>query len=307
MKSIKKFLREAKKNNLTMLYLWNEYRRFREKIYYKIYSDEEFIIKCFTKKHGFVPNLKTPKSFNEKLNWMKLNYHNDLQTQCVDKYCVREYVKQCGLENILNPLLYVYNNVEDIDYDKLPDKFVLKGAHGSGWNIIVKDKSKLNFQKWKPIMRSWMKQNIYYSGREWPYKNVKPKIVCEKYIDTRGNDLRDYKIFCFNGIPKYIQVDGERFIDHKRAFYDINWVRQDIQLCGYARDYYAEKPKKLDEMLNIARALSKPFPFSRIDLYNVDDRIIFGEITFFPDAAFGKFSPEDVDNQWGNLIELPII
>ncbi len=305
MKKIKQWLRNSRKKSFFMLWLWNEWRRNREKGYAKKYTDEEFIKKAFKSNYGFEPNLENPKRFNEKMCWLKLHYRTPLHTKCADKYGVREYVKECGYEHLLNELVGIWDNVNDININELPNKFVFKATHGSAWNVICKDKSKFKFKKWKPIMKSWLKQNPFYSGREWPYKNIKPRIICEKFLDANGDDLRDYKIFCFNGEPKYIQVDGERFTNLQRAFYDTNWIKQDIQCCGLPKDYTADKPKSLEQMLEIAKKLSAPFPFARVDLYNFGETIIFGEITFYPDCGLCVYDPDEVDFIWGEMVELP--
>lgn len=302
---ISKELRNWKNNNLFGSYLWNEWRRIREQVIYKRKSDEDFICELYQKRTGKTLNLYNPETFTEKLQWMKIHHKDPLMSICADKYGVREYVKGKGLECILNPLIAIYDSVDEIDYSVLPDKFVLKGTHGSGWIVLCKNKNELDIKGYNRIMRSWLKQNIYYSGREWVYNDIPHRIVCEEYIDSKGDDLRDFKIFCFGGKPIYIQVDGDRFSSHKRAYYNLDWEKMPFQYGDYAKDYTADKPENLDEMLKIAEVLSEPFPFSRIDLYNVEGRIIFGEITFFPDAGFANFDPPETDYEIGKLFELP--
>lgn len=298
-------LRKWKNSNLFGSFLWNEWRRIREQVIYKQKSDEDFICELYKKRTGKTLNLNNPETFTEKLQWMKIHHKDPLMSICADKYGVREYIKEKGLECILNPLIAVYDSVDDIDYSVLPDKFVLKGTHGSGWIVLCKNKSELDVKSYNRIMRSWLKQNIYYSGREWVYNDIPHRIVCEEYIDANGDDLRDYKIFCFGGKPTYIQVDGDRFSSHKRAYYNLDWNKMSFQYGGYAKDYAVDRPEKLDEMIRIAEILSQPFPFSRIDLYNIEGRIIFGEITFFPDAGFANFDPPEADYEIGKLFELP--
>lgn len=167
--TIIKWARKEKNRNLALLYIWNEWRRHKEKYLFQKNDDKTVTSKMYEKKLGHSLDLENPKLFTEKLNWLKLFYRDPLMTQCADKYGVRAYVQSCGLESILNPLVGVYEDVNDIDFDSLPNMFVLKGTHGSGWNIICKDKSSLDIKRYKRIMKSWLKQNTYYSGREWVY------------------------------------------------------------------------------------------------------------------------------------------
>lgn len=308
MSFITDYLRNAKNKNLFLNYVWNEYRRYKEKRRFEKISDEQAILNLYTERFGRTPDLNNPESFTEKMQWLKLYYRDPLMAQCADKYAVREYIETCGYKEILNPLIAVFDSVDEIDYSKFPDKFVLKGTHGSGWIVLCKDKAKLPVKKYNRIMKSWMKQNIYYSGREWVYDKIPHRIICEKYIEASepDGDLRDYKIFCFSGEPKCIQVDGQRFSNHQRAYYDLAWNKLPFQYGNYGKDYEAGCPDSLNKMLEIARKLSEPFPFARVDLYNVDNKIIFGEITFFPDAGFAKFDPPEMDLILGKILKLPI-
>jgi len=250
-------------------------------------------------------NWETPKLFTEKIQWLKLNYRNPLMTVCADKVEVHKYIEECGCGQYLNKILNVWTDVENIDVDSLPEKFVLKAAHGSSMNLIVDNKNEVSWFIWKKIMKLWLKQNIYIDGREWPYKHVKPRIVCEAFIETGGLDLKDYKFFCFNGEPKIIQVDGERFTKHKRGFYDETWNYLPFQYSDYDLGYKVDIPDKLEEMIELSRKISKPFPFARIDFYNIGDKIIFGEITFSPDSGFGVFKPCKYDEILGSYLKLP--
>lgn len=252
-------------------------------------------------------NLKNPKTFNEKLQWLKLYDHNPLYTQLVDKYGVRKYISNAIGEEYLIPLLDVYNNADEINFDKLPNEFVLKCTHDSGGVVICKDKSNLDVAKAKDKINKSLKRNYYYGLREWPYKNVKPRIICEKYmVDESGTELKDYKFFCFSGEPKIIQVDYNRFVGHKRNLYDIDWnyIPASIQ---YPTDpkVKIKKPDKLETMLELVRALAKDYPHVRVDFYSVNDRIYFGEMTFYHEAGFGKFNPEEFGIEMGKWIILP--
>ena len=252
-------------------------------------------------------NLKNPQTFNEKLQWLKLYDRNPLYTKLVDKYEVRKYIAETIGKEYLIPLIGVYNNVEEIDWESLPNQFVLKCTHGSGANIICSDKSKLDIEDAKKKLKKWMKKNWYWFGREWAYKNVRPRIVCEKYmVDESGTELKDYKIFCFNGEPKLIQVDYNRFSGHKRNLYDINWnyLPVSIKYPSYP-NIIITKPKKLKEMLELARLLSKDYPHVRVDFYYVNNKIYFGEMTFYHGSGFEKFIPKEFEFKMGNLLKLP--
>lgn len=301
---MKERLRELKKNPW-ILWIWNERRRIKGNKEYKKISDEQFVKRFYYNAFGQSLDLRNPITFNQKLNYLKLNYKNPIATKCADKYEVREYIKSKGYEYLLNDLIDVYEDVHQIDIDKLPAKFVLKGTHGSGWNLIVKDKNKVNWMAWKLIMKSWLKQNFYYYGREWVYKDIKPRIVCEKFLEDKSGKLLDYKIFCFNGKPKLIQVDMDRFEDHCRNIYDLEWNLTDLQ-WGTNRniDKVINKPKNLNRMIEISKEISKDFLHVRVDFYEVDGKLYFGELTFFHDSGTGKITPIEYENIMGEWLDL---
>lgn len=252
-------------------------------------------------------DLKHPKTYNEKLQWLKLYDRRPEYTMMVDKYEVRKYVAEKIGEEYLIPLIGVYDSVDEIPWEELPDKFVLKCTHGSGSNILCNDKKELDIQMAKKKLRKWMKKNFFWVFREWPYKNVKPRIVCEKYmVDESGIELKDYKIFCFDGEPKLIQVDFDRFRDHKRNIYDLDWNLVDLTI-KYPRDpnKTIARPDKLDEMLDVARKLSAGIPHVRVDLYSIGDKIYFGELTFTHGAGYEPFYPESYNELLGSWLKLP--
>lgn len=250
-------------------------------------------------------NLKNPQRYTEKLQWYKLYYRNPIMTQCADKYAVRDYIKSKGLESILNELYGVFNSVDEIDFNSLPKKFVLKTTNGSETNIICRDKSKLNLEKAKEDMSNYMNHSTKSAGREWAYDNIKPKIVLEKLLENKNNeDLRDYKFLCFNGKVKYIVVDADRFIEHKRNIYDRNWKELEVLTDCKKIDYNIEKPANLNEMIKISEKLSEDFPHVRVDLYNVDGKIIFGELTFYPWSGYVNYNPDIVDFEFGKNFDL---
>ncbi len=251
-------------------------------------------------------NLKDPKNFNEKIQWLKLNDRKPEYVKYVDKYEVRKYIKDTIGEKYLIPLMGVYDSVEEIDWRSLPDSFVLKCTHGSSSNIICKNKAELDMEDAKLKLTGWLSKNWFWYGREWPYKNVKPRIICEKYmVDESNVELKDYKIFCFNGEPKLIQVDFNRFKNHQRNLYDINWdyVEASIKYPTNA-EIRIKRPIKLDEMLHISKKLSAGIPHVRVDLYSIKDSIYFGELTFHHGSGYEKVNPESLNNVMGEWINL---
>ena len=259
------------------------------------------------------PNLTNPKGFNEKLQWLKINYHKPIFTMMVDKYMVKKYIiEKIGSEYVI-PLLGVWDRPEDIDFDKLPDQFVLKCNHTSGIGLIIcKSKSKLNKEKVVAELRRGIKDDYYSKGREWPYKNVERKIIAEEYKeDESGFELKDYKLYCFHGEPKFCQVDfgkgnGMTRQDFTRNIFDMDWKCLDIEYNHPNNPQIViPKPSQFEKMKELARILSKDEPFLRIDFYNTGDQILFSEITFYPVDGFGWFKPQDVDKKLGELINLP--
>jgi len=264
-------------------------------------------------KQGYRLNLKNPRTYNEKLNWLKLNYRNKLMPICADKFTVRQYVKDKGLEHILNDLYWEGFNPEDIPFEKLPNQFVIKVTTGSGKNIICKDKTKLNRQKTIEKLKSWLSEKYFPAYGEWFYDVIKPRVIIEKLlIDENGEIPNDYKLFCFNNIKgnhdvAFTGVDLDRFGDRRRNVYDKKWnfLNNVNLIVPNNPEIEIEKPDLYDEMINIAIKLSKPFPHARIDLYLVENKIYFGEITFTGAAGFGKITPREVERKMGNWIKVP--
>lgn len=288
-------------------YLISEWHVAMCKIQPALINDEKAIIRYYKKKSGGkTVDLNNPKTFSEKQQWYKLNRRSNLMVQCADKYTVRQYIKDCGYEHLLNDLLGVYTDVNQIDLDKLPEKFVLKATHGSGFNLIVKDKKTVNWRKQKKMMRSWMRQNIYWSGREWVYKDMTRRIIAEKYLEDSSGGLLDYKFFCFNGQPRFMQLEVGRYTDkNTRNFYDMEW---DLLPFGkelpHNPDICVPKPENFEEMKKIATDLSLPFQFVRVDLYQVHGKVYFGELTFFPAGGAPDFIPESYDGVAGQMWDI---
>lgn len=255
-------------------------------------------------KMGFWPDFKHPKRFTEKMQLYKMKYRNSVMTQCVDKYEVRKYVENKGLGNILNDLYGIYDSVEDIDFSLLPDKFVVKSTTGGGGLsvIVVKNKAKCDWKTIKLKVCSWSqhKKGNISAGREWAYSGMgKTRIVVEKLLENPGeNGLVDYKFFCFNGEPKYVYILGDRKQGEHPwlAIYDMNFKRLPYYTCDERRfEGEMDIPVCFNEMVKVAKELSKDFPHVRVDLYNIEGQVIFGELTFYDSSGYDKFDPDDFD------------
>lgn len=278
-----------------------------------LFSDKQYLQMMYWLHLGRKLNLKNPKTFNEKLQWLKLYNHKPEYTIMVDKVKAKEYVaKLIGEEHII-PTLGVWDDPDDIDFDALPDQFVLKCNHNSGTGMcICRDKSKLDIEKVKAELRKGLKENYFMRWREWPYKNVPRKILAEKFmVDESGTELKDYKFFCFNGEPRYCQVISDRNTDEKIDFYDMHWKRL-VGLVGlvglndkvHNSEYAIPCPESFEDMKQMASLLAKSIPFSRIDFYEINHQAYFGEITFFPASGFGNFNPREWNVKMGDMITL---
>jgi hypothetical protein len=268
---------------------------FYVKVYYEYYTGKKL-------------NLENPREFNEKIQWLKVYYKDPRLTQLVDKYSVRPYVAEKVGEKYLNGLLEVYETAGEVDFDKLPEKFVIKGVHGCNWNLIVPDKSEVTPWKARLKFRKWLRRNYYYrSGLEWAYKNIKPRLIAEVFLEEIGKkSINDYKFFCFGGDPRFIQVDLDRGAAHRRRFFDLDWNLLPFIDTGYPPfEHTLEKPKNFEEMVDVARRLAWDFPFVRVDLYNLNGLIIFGEMTFYPADGRFEFIPDKYNEIIGDYLVLP--
>ncbi len=272
-----------------------------------IFSDKTFAQILFwvqTKRFGrtwYKMDFNNPKTFNEKLNFIKFNYWNDLGPKVADKVKVRDYVENVIGKEYLIPIIGVYKSVEEIPVNDLPNKFALKTNHGSGWNIICKDKSQLDWERSSSKMRKWLNRNAYYLSREWQYKNIEPQIICEELLEY---EVKDYKFFCRKGEPLLIQVDKSRFTNHQRSFFDVNWNGEKLFLTYPNIIENVSKPLNLQKMIQLAEKLSEPFLFCRVDLYEHLGRIYFGEITLFPGGASEPFGSYAEDLEMGKMIDI---
>lgn len=299
-------LKKYIKNLPAIIYLRREYWRKRGKKEFSKYSDYDHITKLYKKKLGRDLNITNPKRYTEKLQWLKVFWRNDDASTCSDKYMVREYLQKRGYGYLLNDLIAVYDDVSQLDPNALPNQFVLKASHGSGWNMIVKDKSKVKWFWWKKIMRSWLKQNLYWFGREWNYEKQTPRIVVERYLEDDSGELRDYKLFCINGKPSFFQIHENRATNHKCTYIDCEGnrlpIHENFDYGAIDRITFSETQRK---MVEIAKDLCKPFPFVRVDFYECNGNIRFGEMTFFPDSGFISFTPDEWDYTIGEMLILP--
>lgn len=264
-------------------------------------------------KMGHWINWKNPKTFTEKIQWLKINNRRPEYTRMVDKFAVKEYVAGIIGEEYIIPTLGVWDKPEDIDWESLPDQFVLKTTHGGGGGGVVICRDKKTFDKGKAIeiLTESLNSDIYKSFREWPYKDVPKRVIAEKFMAPElspvPKDLPDYKFFCFNGEPKYCQVIRDRHTEETIDFYDMEWnLMPFVGLNPVARNGLTPvaRPGNLVEMNDICRKLAKDIPFVRVDLYVIDDKKYFGELTFYPASGLGVFTPEEWNNRLGDLLTL---
>lgn len=261
-------------------------------------------------------NLRRPKTLDEKIQWLKFNtyYKNPLVTQCADKYAVRDYVKKCGCTEILNELYGVYDRVEDIPWETLPNRFVIKWNFGCGQNLIVTDKSNLDIKKAIDKLNAWyeLRDTFYLTYSEMQYKGIPPKLICEKLIETESGDLPvDYKLYCFNGVPDCVLVCNKRGQMERGAeyyFFDKEWKLKRYNKRGKeaSADFTIPKPEGIEKVFDYAALLSRPFPFVRADFYLEDGKITFGELTFTPCGGFDVNRLPETQIHFGNMVNINV-
>lgn len=299
---LKKMLRALTKNSVL--------KRIAMNCFFPRLSDVSFLKLKFRLSMGYPLNLKNPVTYNEKLQWMKLFYRHPSHTMMVDKYAVRSHVAEKIGEEHLIPLLGVWDHEDDIDFDSLPQQFVLKCTHNSALGLhICKDKSMLNTDKVKKELRRGLDQDFYRQGREWPYKNVKRRIIAEQFmVDSSGTELKDYKFFCFDGKARALFVASDRNrpgVEVKFDFFDMDWNRLPFTNGHPNSTKTLEKPACFDEMVRIAELLSQGLPHVRVDLYDIMGQVFFGELTFFHHSGIVPFVPADWDRVFGDWLTLP--
>jgi hypothetical protein len=287
------------------------YRRVCRKIVYataSLWSDETFLKMYFWCNLGYKLNLKHPKTYNEKLQWLKLHDKHPEYTKMVDKIEAKEYVRSIIGDEYIIPTLYTYDSVDEIDFEKLPNQFVIKCTHDSGGVVVCKDKSKIDKSSIIKKLENGLKQDFTHLTREYPYKKVKPRLIAEQYMEDESGELKDYKFFCFNGKVKCFKIDFGRFIEHHANYYDTK-----CNLLPFGEVMYPplfEKklniPDNINQMIELAEKLSQGFPFIRVDFYDASGCIYFGELTFFPASGMGQFEPEKWDYILGSYINIPV-
>lgn len=296
----------------TIKYYWKDPGRLFFRVgrvsFLRLLTDKQYVKLRFKSKLGYPLNLENPRSFNEKLNWLKLYYHNPLYPSLVDKYEVKKYVANIIGDQYIIPTLGVWNCFDDIDFGALPDQFVLKCTHDSGGLLIVKDKSQLNFAVARKLFNKLLKRNYYLLSREWPYKNIKPRIIAEAYMEDRSTcELRDYKFYVFNGLVRALYIATERGSGKEAKFdyFDADFNHLPFMYGRPNADVTPSKPIYFEEMKNLASKLSSGFPHVRVDFYEVNGNIYFGELTFFDGGGFEAFVPQEWDFKFGEWLALP--
>lgn len=297
LKKINEYIKEPK-----YILLWLDMKRIitlKDETYVKILYE-----KVLKKKL----DLDNPKTFNEKLQWLKLNDRNSDYVKMVDKYEVKEYVSSIIGEEYIIPTLGIYEKFEDIDFKKFPNQFVVKCTHDSASTVICKDKKTFNYEEAKNKINKCLKRNYYYLGREWPYKNVKPRIIIEKYMeDVSADVLRDYKFMCFNGKVKCSFVCSNRYSKTgiNVDFFDLEWKKMPFERHYKNSNLDISKPINYERMIELSEKLSKDIPFVRVDWYEINGKVYFGELTFYPGDGLEEFTPEKYDEILGSWIKLP--
>lgn len=304
-----------KKNNNTSNFVKRVFRHIGLVILdwpvFRYMKDEKYLRLKYRIYYGKKLNLEKPETFNEKIQWLKLYNRNPQYARMVDKADVKDYIADIIGEDKIIPTYGIWESFSDIDFDSLPEQFVLKCTHDSSSVVICRNKSEFDIEKaWERINRGLTK-DFYSAGREWAYKKIKPRIIAEKYMTDSGDDssseLRDYKFFCFNGTVRCLKVDFDRFVKHRANYYDIqgSFLPFEEVVCPSGPDKEIILPPNLDEMVLIAQKLADGIPFVRVDLYNVDGKIYFGEMTFYPASGFGFFNPNEWDYTLGSWLTLP--
>jgi hypothetical protein len=282
--------------------------------YHELYLKGEFNLE--NKKHflegwfyesvGYFPNIEKPRTFNEKIQWYKLYYNDPVIAKCIDKITFKDFIKETVGDEYVVPSLGVYSSADEINFDELPDRFVIKANFGSSGKeiIIVTDKSKLDIASARKTISSWVKP--WWRDSWGGYEFVRPRILIEEYIEQKDGQVYDYKFWCFNGEPKYVYVSINRFKNHAIDIFNTNWEKQDLTFSDIPNSgIQIEKPRNLPQMIELSRRISRQFPFVRVDFYELRNRIYIGELTFYPNGGFEVFIPPKWDKELGKMLILP--
>lgn len=280
--------------------------RANEKGIFNCLPDEPFLYLMYWARLGKCLHLKKPQTFNEKLQWLKLNNRRPEYSAMVDKAEAKNHIASVIGDGYTIPTLGIWEKFEDIDFSVLPDQFVLKTTHDSGGFVICRDKSALDFASVEKKFKRSLKNNYYYHGREWPYKNVRPRIIAEAFIeDTADDALTDYKFYCFNGVPKIMYISKDHGKEPRTDFFDMEFNHLPIRILDPHAEVTPQKPEQFDRMKTFAERLSADIPFLRVDFYEVNGKLYVGELTFFDGSGFDLIEPEEWDKKMGTWIELP--
>lgn len=295
-KKIKKFLFNKDERFLFLDYLG----------FYRSMNDREFVVRKYEAKMGRKIDIENPKTFNEKLQWLKLYDRKSDYTKMVDKQEVKKYVSEKIGSKYIIETLGVWKKFNEINFESLPEQFVIKCTHDSGGLAICRQKETFDVKKAKKKINKSLRSSYFYYGREWPYKNVEPRIIAERYLeDEAGEELKDYKVMCFAGKAKLIQVHCGRFKEHLQDFYDTDWNKLDIYQGTPQSEEVMPKPVFYDEMIALSEILSRDIPQLRVDWYYTNNQLYFGELTFFDASGYWAFEPNIWDEKMGEWIELP--
>lgn len=286
--------------------LWLRWNVQKVKTY--LISDYRYNKRLFEKRKNSNMDLINPKTYSEKLLYLKMYYRNPLQTLCADKYYVSEYVKACGYEHILKKVFAVYDKATDFDYDMMPERFFLRCNHWSGFNYVVDKGDAIDIEHTKRMFSILLKHSYYEWGREWPYKNIQPRLICEEFLENPDESpLIDYKFYCFSGEPRYFMVSLGEY-EHEVKNHKFNMDLQSIDYLFKEEtnldEHEIRLPNNIGEMIEIVKKLCKPFPHVRVDLYNIEGRIIFGELTFFSSGGIVNVVSEEYDREIASWINL---
>jgi hypothetical protein len=272
-----------------------------------LYQDFCHMARPFYLNKGRYPDLVNPKNFTDKIIYKRLFHRFPIYTKLADKYAVREFVQKRIGSDYLIPLLASYTHLDNFDFDNLPDKFVIKAAHGCGQNLVVKNKRDVNLPDLLNTLKGWLNINYYNQHKEWQYKNIPPRLTVEYFIEdevTQSTD--DYKFYCFNGKVHYVHCIFDRTSELKENFYTREWKLENFYYVTKNKKINAVKPRNYEQMVLLAESLSKGFDYVRVDLYNVNGRIYFGELSFTPYAGYMEFSDKDIDHEFGKLVNISI-